>query len=146
MVFLTFPRRSEEKHVSESIMKAPELERFMSVVSIQEYIGSVHKIAKITTKPEVYLRGADELLKGLLMHEKTPVRFVSLNLMSLLLRSRELREAKLELNDSLIVSTAEKMDAAFVTTDEEIQEKADLIIVEVYTPENLLKQLSVSQH
>jgi len=128
--------------MSERIMKEHGLERFMSVLSIQEYIGSIHKIAKIATKSEMYLQRADELLKGLLMHEKTPVQFVSLDLLSLLLRSRELREIGLGLNDSLIVSTAEKMDAAFVTTDEEILKQADKILVAVYTPQRLLRQFS----
>ncbi|MBS7613797.1 PIN domain-containing protein [Candidatus Bathyarchaeota archaeon] len=145
MVFLTFPEESEEKRLSEKIMRARGLERFMSALSIQEYIGSIHKIAKITTKPETYLRKADELLKGLLMHEKTPVQFVPLNLLSLLLRSKELREIGLGLNDSLIVSTAEKMDAVFTTTDEEILRQADKILVAVYTPQELLKQLLTSQ-
>lgn len=144
IVFLTFPEESEQKRLSEGIMKVPELERFMSVLSIQEYIGSIHKIAKITTKSEMYLRRADELLKGLLMHEKTPVQFVSLDLLSLLLRSKELREMGLGLNDSLIVSTAEKMDVAFVTTDEEILKKADKMLVAVYTPQKLLKQFLTS--
>jgi len=140
MVFLTFPEGSEQKRLAERIMRANELERFMSVLSIQEYIGSIHKIAKITTESETYLQKADELLKGLLMHEKTPVQFVSLDLLSLLLRSRELREIGLGLNDSVIVSTAEKMDVAFVTTDEEILEEADKILVEVYTPQKILKR------
>jgi predicted nucleic acid-binding protein len=139
MVFLTFPEGSKQKVLAEKIMKALGLERFMSVISIQEYIGSVYKIAKITTKPEKYLQMADELLKGLLMHEKTPVRFVSLDLLSLLLRSKELREMGLGLNDSLIVSTAEKMNATLVTTDEDILKLADKITVAVYTPQKVLR-------
>jgi len=145
MVFLTFPEGSEQKSLAERIMKAPELERFMSVVSVQEYIGSIHKIAKIAAKPEMYLRMADELLKGLLMYEKTPVRFVSLDLLSLLLRSRELREMGLRLNDSLIVSTAEKINAALVTTDEDILKLADKIVVAVYTPQRLLRSLTLQE-
>jgi predicted nucleic acid-binding protein len=140
IVFLTFPEESEQKRLSKRIMTTPVLERFMSVLSIQEYIGSVHKIAKITTEPEAYLERADELLKGLLMHEKTPVKFVSLDLLSLLLRSKELREIGLGLNDSLIVSTAEKMGLTFITTDEDVLGKADKIQVAVYTPQKLLKR------
>lgn len=111
----------------------------MSVLSIQEYIGSVHKIAKITQEPKKYLKMADELLKGLLMYEETPVKFVSLDLVSILLRSGELREIGLGLNDSLIVATAEKMNTAFVTTDNEILKHANKITVPVYTPQRLLK-------
>lgn len=143
MVFLTFPEGSEQKRLSERIMKEPELERFMSVLSIQEYIGSVHKIAKITKEPKKYLQMADELLKGLLMYEKTPVKFVSLDLLSILLRSGELREIGLGLNDSLIVSTAEKMDAPFVTMDDDILKHADKITVAVYSPQRLLKKLQL---
>jgi len=139
VVFLTFPQKSEQKHLSERIMKEPQLERFMSVLSIQEYIGSVHKIAKITQEPKKYLKMADELLKGLLMYEETPVKFVSLDLVSILLRSGELREIGLGLNDSLIVATAEKMNTAFVTTDNEILKHANKITVPVYTPQRLLK-------
>ncbi|MGQ9468995.1 MAG: PIN domain-containing protein [Nitrososphaerales archaeon] len=142
LVFLTFPKESEEKYLSESIMKAYQLERFMSVLSIQEYIGSIHKISKITTNPDMYLRIADELLKGLLMHEKTPIHFVSLDLLSLLLRSKELREIGFGLNDSLIVSTAEKLNAAFITTDEDILKKKDKLLVVACTPKDLLKQFS----
>lgn len=125
-------------------MMAPKLERFISVLSIQEYIGSVHRIAEIAADSEMYLHEADELLKGLLIHEKTPVKFVSLDLLSILLRSRQLREAGLDLNDSLIVSTAEKMNMAFITTDDEILKASDKILVPVYTPQRLLKMLSNS--
>lgn len=144
IIFLTFPAQSEEKLLAERVMMTPKLERFMSVLSIQEFIGSVHRIAKIAADPEIYLNEADELLKGLLMHEKTPVKVVSLELLSLLLRSRELRETGLDLNDSLIVSTAEKMNVAFVTTDEDILKISDKIRVPVYTPQKLLKKLSNS--
>ncbi len=139
IVFLTFPQGSEEKDLSERIMEEAKLERFMSILSIQEYIGSIHRIAKIVLEPEIYLRMADELLRGLLMHEETPVKFVSLDSPSILLRSRELREMGLSLNDSLIVSTAEKMGTGLITTDEEILEKADRIKVELYTPQKILK-------
>ncbi|MBS7635650.1 PIN domain-containing protein [Candidatus Bathyarchaeota archaeon] len=139
IVFLTFPQGSEEKDLSERIMEEAKLERFMSILSIQEYIGSIHRIAKIVLEPEIYLRMADELLRGLLMHEETPVKFVSLDSPSILLRSRELREMGLSLNDSLIVSTAEKMGTGLITTDEEILEKAYRIKVELYTPQKILK-------
>lgn len=145
IVFLTFPDKSEQKHLSERIMRAPNLERFASVLSIQEYIGAIHKITKIAAKPEDYVEKADRLLKGLLMHEKTPLKFVSLDLLSLLLRSRELRETELGLNDSLIVSTAEKMTIPLVTMDDEILDKADKILVTVYRPQDLLKELSGSK-